>query len=154
MKKKTNARAVVPVTRGSAAKDATGHLERVNGLLRWWGAPTIDFSASEDQIHCVQRFADGIQTLYRDASGRQLQLIEKTGAEITACATDLARPHRPSEIFGLQSAMAARLLDGVSHQSRLCTDVSEGFIDCYVAFARGIAEICHGPNRIVGRNAQ
>lgn len=143
MKKKTKARTAKPAKRVLAAPESEGHLERVNALLKWWGAPPLDFSVNENQLLCLRQFTDGVQSLYRDVSSRQRQLLENAGREISSGATDLAWPRKPSEILGAQSAMAIRLLDGMSRQSRLWTDVAEGFVDCYAAFAKGTVEACH-----------
>lgn len=123
------------------ASDAAGHLERINALLKWWGAPVIDFSTNENQLRCLQEFTDGIQNLYREASARQRQLLGEAGRDVSARLSHLAWPRKPSEILGIQSAMAAKLLDGMSQQSRLWVDVAEGFVDRYSAFAKGTAKL-------------
>ena len=142
MKRKANARAARAVKGPEPTQDSQSHLERINGLLKWWGAPPIDFAANESQLHCVHQFTDGVQNLYRDVSSRQRQLLEKAGRDINEGVTKLSWSSKPYEVLGVQSAMAAKLLDGVSRQSHLWADVAEGFIDCYAAFAKGTAEIC------------
>lgn len=143
MTKKTNMRTARPVKEVPAARGSAGHLERVNALLKWWGAPPIDFSANESQLQCLQQFMDGIQALYQDVSSRQRHLLEQASHDISSSAADLAWPRRPREVIGVQAAVAAKLLDGMSRQSRVWTDVAEGFVDCYAVFARGTAEVCH-----------
>jgi hypothetical protein len=143
MKRKTNSRAARAVREPVATQDSQGHLKRINALLKWWGAPPIDFSANESQLHCLHQFTDGVQTLYRDVSSRQRQMLQKAGQDINEGVARLSWPRKPYEVLGVQSAIAAKLLDGMSRQSHLWTDVAEGFIDCYAAFAKGTAEICH-----------
>jgi hypothetical protein len=143
MKQKTNARAARTAKEPVSAQDSQGHLERVNALLKWWGAPLIDFSANENQLHCLRQFTDGVQMLYRDVSSHQRELLQKAGQDITQGVSELSWPRKPYEVLRVQSAVAAKLLDGLSRQSHLWTNVAEGFIDCYAAFAKGTAEICH-----------
>lgn len=153
MKKTTTTRKARPVKKALAAQDSAGHLGRVNALLKWWGAPPIDFSVNERQLHCLHQFTDGVQSLYRDVSNRQRQLLEEAGRDISSGATDMAWPRKPSVLLGIQSAMAIKLLDGMSRQSRLWTDVAEGYVDCYAAFAKGTAEICHRRKHETGDSA-
>ena len=143
MKQKTNARAARAVKEPAPALDSQGHLERINALLKWWGAPPIDFSANENQLHCLRQFTDGVQMLYRDVSSHQRELLQRAGQDINQGVSELSWPRKPYEVLRVQSAVAAKLLDGLSRQSHLWTNVAEGFIDCYAAFARGTAEICH-----------
>ena len=143
MKQKTNAWAARAVKEPVATQDSQGHLQRINALLKWWGAPPIDFSANESQLNCLRQFTDGVQTLYRDISSRQRQLVQKAGQDINEGVAELSWPYKPYKSLGAQSAVAAKLLDSMSRQSHLWTDAAEGFIDCYAAFAKGTAEICH-----------
>lgn len=143
MRQKTNARAARAIKEPVSAQDSQGHLERVNALLKWWGAPPIDFSANENQLHCLRQFTDGVQMLYRDVSSHQRELLQKAGQDINQGVSELSWPRKPHEVLRVQSAVAAKLLDGLSRQSHLWTNVAEGFIDCYVAFAKGTPEICH-----------
>lgn len=153
MTKKPSRRTVKPVKKTLADQDSAGHLERVNALLKWWGAPPIDFSANESQLRCLHQFTDGVHALYRDVSSRQRQLLEQAGHDIGSGVAGLAWPRKPSEVLGVQTAMAVKLLDGMSRQSRLWTNVAEGFVDCYAAFAKGTAELCHRRSHETGDKA-
>lgn len=127
----------------AVANGSASQLERINALLKWWGAPVIDFSTNEAQLRSLQEFTDGIQNLYRDVSNRERCLFEETSRDLNARIANLARPRKPSELLGTQSVMAAKLLDGMSHHSRLWIDMAEGFIDHYAAFAKRAAALSH-----------
>lgn len=143
MKKARSSKAANRAKKPDATDEASGHLERINALLKWWGAPLIDFSSNEAQLRCLREFTDGVQALYRGVSDRQRGILYKANQDIGAAAAGLAWPRKPNVVLGIQSDMAAKLPDGMSRQAHLLTDVAEGYVDRYATYAKRMAEICH-----------
>lgn len=125
----------------AAGDENRGQLERIDALLKWWGVPTLDLARCEGQYRNLQQFADDVHGLFRAMSSRERQLCETINQSTYGSIQEIMQVRKPSALLTHQSALTAKLLDGMLSQAHLCADLAKGFVDCNITYARAKANL-------------
>lgn len=112
-------------------------LERINGLLAWWGIPNLaEASGMEAQAKRFQVLVVDLNKLFSEASTRQAQALSAANEQFASALQELLGARQPSELMAAQSSLMTGLMESFAAQTRTWTELTQKLHDCCSATVR------------------
>lgn len=115
-------------------------LDRMNGLLAWWGIPNIiDASEMEARTKRFQVLVVDLNKLFSEASSTQAQAFSVANEQFTRDLQDLLSARQPSELMAAQSSLVTGLIGSLAAQTKAWAELTQKLHDCCSAMAHEAA---------------
>lgn len=119
----------------------TAGVERLNGLLSWWGVPIAGGNGTIDsQIKRFQQFASDLQKTCSDAYSGEIAALFRNNDRLVRSFQDLLRSRRPQEVMAAESDILANFLEGASLHAKRWAELTQKLEECCAAMARDAAK--------------
>lgn len=115
-------------------------LDRMNGLLAWWGVPNA-FDGSEMQARTkrFQVLVLDLNKLFNEASSSQAQALSAANEQFTRGLQELLSARQPPELMAAQSRLVTGLIESLAAQTRAWAELTQKLHDCCSATVREAA---------------
>lgn len=105
-------------------------VDRLNGLLAWWGVPDVmTGNAIEKRMKRFQAAASDLQKSYGDACDRQADVLIATNRRLAHSLQDACRSRHPRDIVAAESTLLAIVLDGIELQAQIWTGLTHEVLE-------------------------
>lgn len=119
----------------------TAGVERLTGLLGWWGVPIASGNGMIDiQMKRLQQFAADLQKTYSDAYRSEMDALFSSNDRLARSFQDLFHSRQPQEVMAAESDIFATLLEDASLHVKRWTELTQKLQECCAAMARDAAE--------------
>lgn len=110
-------------------------------FFNWWrpgNAPATDDITT--QLKRVETFVADLQQSYGEACSHQMEALLATNETLMASVQDLARCREPGDFFAAQSNILLALMEGVSGQAKVWSELAEQVKNSCTTTAQDMAE--------------
>ncbi|MGE0333978.1 MAG: phasin family protein [Gammaproteobacteria bacterium] len=124
----------------AADTSAPTGLDRLNGLLAWWGVPNA-FDGSEIQAQTMrfQVLVLDLNKLFNEASSSQAQALSAANEQFTRALQELLSARQPPELMAAQSSLVTGLIESLAAQTGAWAELTQKLHGCFSAMVRGSA---------------
>jgi hypothetical protein len=131
-------------------------LERMNGLLAWWGIPDLaEASGMEAQAKRFQGLVVDLNRLFSEASSSQTQALSAANEQFASALQELLGARQPSDLMAAQSNLMTGLVESFAAQARNWAELTQKLHDCCSATVReAVAEAGAGASSFVPTGSQ
>lgn len=115
-------------------------LDRMNGLLAWWGVPNA-FDGSEMQVRTkrFQVLVLDLNKLFNEASSSQARALSVANEQFTRALHEHLSARQPPELMAAQSRLVTGLMESLAVQTKTWAQLTQKLHDCCLAAAREAA---------------
>jgi len=120
-----------------ASESTPTGLNRMNGLLAWWGIPDlVDASGMEARAKQFQVLVVDLNRLFSEASSSQARALSDANEQFARALQELLSARQPSELMAAQSNLVTGLMESFTAQTRAWTELTQKLHDCCSATVR------------------
>lgn len=109
----------------------TNELDRVNGLLAWWGIPnTGDTIGIQARARRLQLLVVNLTSVLSDASSNQARVAVEANDRFHRAVRDFLSAREAPEILAAQSNLVRGLMENLTAQVQTCTELTQKLRAC------------------------
>lgn len=109
----------------------TNELDRVNGLLAWWGLPnTGDTIGIQARARRLQVLMVNLTSVLSDASSNQARAAVEANDRFHKAVRDFLNAREAPEILAAQSGLVRGLMENLTIQVQACTELTQKLRAC------------------------
>lgn len=106
-------------------------LDRVKGLIAWWGISNVlDSAQVEAEPKQYQLLVVDLVKLFDEAAANQAQLLSAANEQFTRAFQELLRARRPPELMAAQSSLVIAFLESLAAQNKIWAELAQKVCAC------------------------